>query len=323
MSKRILVLSDCVDLSLQLEKHILEPNELEITTITNVALDLLDDFDPHILFIALSKQEVTEEILQLIDVSQQNYSDRSFRTICALFSRQIDENPVDSLVDFKLSLPVTDREIAIVFSSMFKLLEREEQINELKKQVLVKQGLLTSLEQKDSISQIFNFPTICRLLEDSLRKAERFHEPLSIIILSIDEFVQLGYTYGPLFNMSTIQQVAIAITALLRDEDFVGRSWGGDFICVLPETDEEGALLVAERLKDCLSSENISLKSGDTLNLSVSQGISSYNPFKASNSSCEFLLTHAQEALSCIRLDHSGSIGVSKDQARSKSDTNS
>ena len=50
----------------------------------------------------------------------------------------------------------------------------------------------------------------------------------------------------------------------------------------------------------------------EALSLSVSQGISSYNPFKVNtNSSCELLLSKAQEALNFVRLEQAGSISVS------------
>ena len=136
MRPRILVLSDSVDFSLQLEKLLSEANELEITASSGVALDLLDDFDPHIFLLLHAKDSTPSENIKLIEVAKHNYLDRDFRTVCAVFTAGETCQEYGSLVDFQLNLPVSDRELSLVLDSLKKLLDLETENIDLKSNFL-------------------------------------------------------------------------------------------------------------------------------------------------------------------------------------------
>jgi diguanylate cyclase (GGDEF)-like protein len=78
-------------------------------------------------------------------------------------------------------------------------------------------------------------------------------ERLAVLLIDIDHFKRVNDTYGHLAGDAVLFETAQALGSALRGEDAIGR-WGGEeFIAVLPDTGAEGALTVAERLRERLA----------------------------------------------------------------------
>ncbi len=63
---------------------------------------------------------------------------------------------------------------------------------------------------------------------------------------------------------------------MLRESDLLGRYGGEEFIALLPETDEEGALQVAERIRATIESEKLPLNDDRVLQVTISIGVASF-----------------------------------------------
>ena len=99
--------------------------------------------------------------------------------------------------------------------------------------------------------------------------------PLSVIMIDIDHFKQYNDVYGHTAGDDCLRKVAQSLTvALNRSDDFVARFGGEEFVCVLPQTDYNGALTVGKRLIDMIRLLDITHKASAVADhVSISIGI--------------------------------------------------
>ncbi|HSR35799.1 MAG TPA: GGDEF domain-containing protein, partial [Desulfurivibrionaceae bacterium] len=96
---------------------------------------------------------------------------------------------------------------------------------------------------------------------------------LALLMIDIDDFKAYNETYGHQKGDQCLRQVALAMNEVIkRAGDFVVRYGGEEFAVVLPNTDSEGAVAVAEQLRSVIDSLNIPHEQssvGDTLTVSI------------------------------------------------------
>ncbi len=110
--------------------------------------------------------------------------------------------------------------------------------------------LLERLVTIDGLTEIPNRRRFDEQLEAEWRRGIRSRQPLSVVLMDVDHFKLYNDNYGHAAGDRCLCAVAKALTgALNRVSDLVARYGGEEFVAVLPNTDREGALLVAENLR--------------------------------------------------------------------------
>ena len=116
----------------------------------------------------------------------------------------------------------------------------------------------------DQLTGVYNR----RYLDGNLKKIIRLHSRtggnLSVLMLDIDYFKKYNDAYGHGMGDDCLRLVANALSqCVIRDEDFVARYGGEEFAVVLPNTDEDGARMVAEKMLEKVRECNIPHKASD------------------------------------------------------------
>ena len=106
----------------------------------------------------------------------------------------------------------------------------------------------------DSLTSLFNKATITRILKEEIAGSIRNGNWVSVVMIDIDRFKSLNDIYGHLKGDRVLQSVAETIQSTVRRRDKVGRFGGDEFLIVLPETGERGAVRLAERIRKRLES---------------------------------------------------------------------
>jgi diguanylate cyclase (GGDEF)-like protein len=116
-------------------------------------------------------------------------------------------------------------------------------------------------------------------LQQEVDRANRYHRPLSLIMIDIDHFKMYNDTHGHVRGDDILVEVANTLKRLSRTSDIVARYGGEEFAFILPETDRTNAEALGKRLREqvegCQFLGEVHLP-GQTLTISV--GIASYTP---------------------------------------------
>jgi len=116
-----------------------------------------------------------------------------------------------------------------------------------------------------------------RGFEDALslesERARRFGTKLGIVLLDLDNFKQINDTYGHLQGDAVLREVARVLRETVREIDYPVRYGGEEMAVLLPETDVEGALRFAERLRERIAELQIRPHAPGTLRVTASCGV--------------------------------------------------
>src|SRR5919202_5931958 len=109
-----------------------------------------------------------------------------------------------------------------------------------------------------------------------ISRAARFGDPLALVVVDVDTFKTVNDTHGHPFGDRVLRELAEVLRANLRDIDLPSR-WGGDeFVLVLPGTDRDGAVAVAERIRVALSDRVVLTPEGAAVSTTASFGVAVY-----------------------------------------------
>lgn len=101
----------------------------------------------------------------------------------------------------------------------------------------------------DPLTGIANRRAFEETLEAEISRARRFQHALAVVILDLDHFKRTNDAYGHGAGDLLLREVGRLLTATARQGDTVARLGGEEFVAILPETDLDGALHLAERLR--------------------------------------------------------------------------
>src|SRR5256885_2159109 len=106
-----------------------------------------------------------------------------------------------------------------------------------------------------------------------MHRARRYARPLSVVLIDLDHFKQINDTHGHAVGDAVIKSVVRACLGSLRTIDRMGRLGGEEFAALLPETNREGAAIVAERLRAAIAGAAIEIECRAPLTTTASIGV--------------------------------------------------
>ncbi len=156
---------------------------------------------------------------------------------------------------------------------------------------------LKALSVTDGLTQLKNRYYFDQSFRREYKRAAREHWPFSVMMIDIDHFKQLNDTHGHLFGDFCLKRAAELISAIIRrPSDTVARYGGEEFAVLLPNTHLDGALRLAEKIREQFKEIEMS-DGGIHLYLTVSIGVSSTMPSPGSLEYRTSLLDLADQCL--------------------------
>lgn len=134
------------------------------------------------------------------------------------------------------------------------------------------QSHLLRLATTDPLTSLLNKAALFKELERMLKHASRYNRPLSLLMIDLDHFKQVNDRWGHLAGDQVLQQLALHLRTVLRQQDIAGRFGGEEFTIILPETSLPGATCLADRLRDSIASRSFEVN-GSVLSITVSIGV--------------------------------------------------
>lgn len=157
-------------------------------------------------------------------------------------------------------------------------------------------GLFAELQRSaitDSLTGVYNTRFFHEILARETARAERYSTPLALLMIDIDTFKLVNDTFGHVVGNKVLTQIAKTLEHSVRNTDFVFRCGGDEFGVVLPGTDLEGAMHVAEKILHRVENGDILPSLGYSGRVTVSIGLSEYHR----GSHFETLVAEADQAL--------------------------
>jgi len=152
---------------------------------------------------------------------------------------------------------------------------------------------LERLVNIDSLTGLYNRRATMHRLDEEIKNAGRYSDSLSLSLLDIDYFKKVNDQYGHLVGDDVLEKIATLLRRSVRETDVVGRHGGEEFLIILSKTDLSSAEIVTERVRKLIEAAEMADSEGNVFNITVSQGLVSYEP----GEDLESLVSRADDAL--------------------------
>ena len=138
--------------------------------------------------------------------------------------------------------------------------------------------LIKELSMTDQLTGLPNRRSFDTCFKSEWDRALREHEPISLLVFDIDKFKVYNDTFGHIQGDVALKTFADVLRATLkRPGDFIAR-WGGEeFIALLPRTDSQGAIFIAEQVRKNIFKTDIFTSDGKEAKITVSVGVNTRN----------------------------------------------
>ena len=142
---------------------------------------------------------------------------------------------------------------------------------------------LQLLASTDSMTKLYNRRYFTEISDSMFDLAKRNDTALAVIMIDIDDFKFINDTYGHGIGDKVIIDIAKILQNCSRKSDIVSR-WGGEeFLMLLPQTEQDGVLIIAEKIRDIIENKGIHLDKNQQIHFTVSIGVSLVNIYNELN----------------------------------------
>jgi len=143
----------------------------------------------------------------------------------------------------------------------------------------------------DPLTELPNARSLYMMLEQRIAECQRLNrESLALISIDIDDFKVINDAYGHHIGDRLLASVAAVMRKELRQMDILTRYAGDEFVAIMPMASQAMAEMVAERIRIAVTEHKFSVRTGKTVEVSISTGISC---FPENGETTEELLTTA------------------------------
>ena len=127
----------------------------------------------------------------------------------------------------------------------------------------------------DDLTRLYNSRHFYAQLEKEIERSNRYEQPLTILLLDLDDFKMFNDTYGHVEGDYVLSRLGEVIKRCLRETDSAYRYGGEEFTVILPMTTSEEGIVTAKRIQTELRKEAF-FPAGQRVHLTVSTGLSQY-----------------------------------------------
>ena len=131
---------------------------------------------------------------------------------------------------------------------------------------------LERMAHHDYLTGLLNRRELMTRAGEELERSRRYQHALSVVMMDVDHFKRVNDFHGHPVGDRALREVAAVLTDCSRGSDVAGRYGGEEFLLVLPETDIEGARIVAEKVRTQLERAVIECDDGP-LHVTASLGV--------------------------------------------------
>jgi diguanylate cyclase (GGDEF)-like protein len=133
-----------------------------------------------------------------------------------------------------------------------------------------------ALADRDPLTGFYNHRYLHQRFGEEVVRAQRTRQPLSVLMLDMDDFKLVNDTFGHLFGDQVLVWTAGVIRSTLRASDVAARYGGDEFAILLPATDADAALSTANRIREAFAAAAFDGGSRSAVAVSVAIGAATF-----------------------------------------------
>lgn len=192
--------------------------------------------------------------------------------------------------DDYISKPFHHAELLARIKTGIRILKLERSLREANEKI-------RKLSITDPLTGCYNRGYLMDFLPVEIKRSIRYGHPLSVVMCDIDHFKKVNDRYGHQAGDMVLKSFVKIMNKSLREGiDWISRYGGEEFLLVLPETDIEGAIKAAERLREIVEKTKIDI-GNKKINITASFGVASFDPNNTKGLSSDFLINQADKML--------------------------
>jgi diguanylate cyclase (GGDEF)-like protein len=150
----------------------------------------------------------------------------------------------------------------------------------------------------DGLTGLYNRRYFYRHLSIEIARSKRYKTPFSLMMFDIDNFKEINDSYGHQAGDDVLMRLADVLRVQSRETDIIVRYGGEEFLIILPNTSEDEAFALANRIKNIVRKRNFSTEKDNGIYITLSGGIASYPKHAIEEKT---LLNAADNALYCAK----------------------
>ncbi len=157
-----------------------------------------------------------------------------------------------------------------------ELVESKIKLEKLTAELEKKNAYLEEIANLDGLTQIYNHRFFQEFLDKEINRAIRLEGNLSLVLADIDNFKKFNDFYGHQAGDYVLKELAELCSGVVREYDLMARYGGEEFVFVLPETTQDEALIVAEKLRSAIEQHPFQYD-GDDYRVTSSFGVAAFS----------------------------------------------
>jgi len=173
------------------------------------------------------------------------------------------------------SMPITKDDKVMGAVVTFKDITERKRIEEALKD---SEKRYRELSIVDGLTQLYNSRHFYFQLKIELDRSNRYEQPLTLLLLDLDDFKHFNDTYGHVEGDQVLMRLGQVVKRCLRETDFAYRYGGEEFTILLPMTTSADGAVTAERIRTEFKKETFSPAPGQDVHMTVSIGLAQYMP---------------------------------------------
>lgn len=180
------------------------------------------------------------------------------------------------------------------------------EFNSMAERLMEHRSKLEELSVRDGLTGLYNRREFDKRLQEEMQRSRRYNHPFCLILIDVDRFKNVNDRYGHQAGDEVLIAVGDLVQLNVRPVDVVCRYGGEELAVILSETNEKGALIVAERIRRTVAESMTATPHGDTIQVTVSIGLAAFprdgdTPAQIIKAADEALYAAKQEGRNLVR----------------------
>jgi diguanylate cyclase (GGDEF)-like protein len=151
--------------------------------------------------------------------------------------------------DDYLVKPLNKLELTARVKSMLRLKALQSDLLEANERLQNMNERLQELSMTDPLTGVYNRLFFQKRIDYEFQRADRYQTPLALLMLDLDHFKRINDTHGHPFGDLVLREFSELLFSSVRGVDLVARYGGEEFVVACPETNENQAMVVCERIR--------------------------------------------------------------------------